>query len=593
MALTAVVPAHDAGTTIGRTIRSIQRQTVPVDEIVVVDDHSVDDTAGVVSAMAEDDPRIVLLHADGRGAGHARNTGVLRATGDVIAFLDADDVWYPDKLEHQLPLLTDDVAFAGALVHYLGEDGSVLGSYLPFDDFDEATASLRRGETMPVSLAFSVLRRQVFLEAGGFDESFLRTQDLELAQRLVADGRRRVVWPRGRALGGYVLHRGGVSATSYTEQFLAAELVRARLQGRTDASYEEWQMTPDLDAPARRALRSGVHYRRAAVARGNRDQLGVVGHGVAAVAHDPIGVARKLVRRRRHVGVLEPAGPPPEVLAEFTTAGPVAGAAEAITSTAEVPTTTVAGLELAEDPQQLAEVAVTDYLRRPRPLSLVAAHVTSLNRVDDEDFVTDFNAADGRYVDGLSWSLIARAGGGTARKAATSDLAPQIITDLSERLGRDVRVAVLGGERHPDPARTVAARAAARLEADLPVDAVHAVHGYQDDWDGALARLRAADPDVVLIGMGMPLEAHLTARWRPALPDALIVTCGGWLRILAGDEERAPEFMQRAGLEWLHRLLGDPRRTACRYTVGALNLARHAGAAALGRVTGGRLGSDD
>lgn len=581
--VSVVIPAHDAEATIRRAITSVQLQTVPVSEIVVVDDHSEDRTAQIVRALAAEDERIVLHPAERRGAGHARNLGVAAATGQVIAFLDADDVWYPEKLEAQLPLLTEDVAFVGALVHYLGEDGSVLGSYLPFDDWDEATASLRRAETMPVSLAFSIVRRADLLRLGGFDESFLRTQDLELGQRLVADGRRRIAWPCARALGGYVLHPGGVSARSYEEQFLAAELVRARVRGATDVSYEQWQLEPDLTPAARRALRSGRHYRLAAVAQGSGDRLGVLRHGVLATVHDPAAVVRKLRHRRRHTADLVPAGPPPEIVAAFHD--------EPLADVTQVPSAQVVGLELAEDPLLLAHAVVQDYLSSPRTMTVFAAHITSLNRAADREFVEAFNASDARHVDGVSWSLIARAGGDQARKVATSDLTPLLIESLSRGLGRPVRVAVLGGEpgdrAHPtgrDRGPSVASLAGQQLERDLPVQLVAAHHGFQRDWSACLAEIRERRPDVVLVGMGMPTEAFWVRDHLALLPSSVVVTCGGWLRLLAGLESRASGLLQRWGLEWLHRLTTTPRRTAGRYLVGTVNLARHGARAAATRV---------
>jgi N-acetylglucosaminyldiphosphoundecaprenol N-acetyl-beta-D-mannosaminyltransferase len=576
--ITAVLPAHNSATTIRRAVQSVMAQSHPVSEIIVVDDHSTDATPDVVRELAAEDDRVSLVAASDRGAGHARNLGVRAASSDLIAFLDADDVWYPDKVETQLPLLSDDVAFVGALVHYLSEDGAVLGSYLPFDDWDEATSSLRKGESMPVSMAFALMRRATFLAAGGMDESFMRSQDLELAQRLVADGSRRVVWPHDRALGGYVLHENGVSARSYREQFLAAELVRARLQGRTDATYDEWQRQPSLTPAAARALKSGHHYRRAAVAMGGGDLAKVVGHGVMALAHDPRGTARKLAGRSGHRGRLVPEEPPATVRAVFReTALQDPGSVDGVASV------DVAGLRLAEDPDELGRVAADDYRRDRRTLVLLAAHVTALNSVSDPGFVSAFRSADAGYVDGLSWSVLARLGGQRARKAATSDLAPRIIERLARQQGRAVTVAVLGGLPGHGSTPSVAAKAGAWLEASLPVRVVAVEHGYHDDWRPILGAVRATDPDVVLVGLGMPLEAFWVEAHRRLLPSSLVITCGGWLRILAGEEDRAPRPMCRLGLEWLHRLVTDPRRTTHRYGVGTGNLARHGWSAARSR----------
>lgn len=583
--VSAVLPAHNAAGTVRRALRSIQAQTTPVHEIIVVDDHSTDGTWHELGACAAEDRRIRILEANARGAGHARNRGVAEATGDVIAFLDADDVWYPDKLETQLPFLAPDIAFVGALVHYLGEDGSMLGSYLPFEDCDLATESLRRGETMPVSLAFSVMLREVFEAAGGFDESFFRTQDLELAQRLVADGKR-LVWPPRRALAGYVLNSASVTASSYREQFLAAELVRARVRGEATPSYDEWQQAPDISRAAHRALRSGQHYRLAAVAKGKGAPLQVARHGILAIATDPLGVSRKLVRRNRHVGVLMPATPPAEVRSLF--ANEVTPSSAPATSRshlplADLPTVNVAGLWLVQDPRRLAYAAVQEYLARPRTVTLLAAHVTALNSASCTAFRRAFNAADGGYIDGVSLSIVAHVGGERAEKLATTDLAPLLIRDLSSNLGRPVRVAVLGGEPSAQDAHSSASLAAQAIATELPVEIVYVNHGYQMDWPTCLARLGDSAPEVLLVGLGMPLEATWTEEHASRLPAAIVITCGGWLRLLAGEEARASEPWQRAGLEWLYRLVNDPHRTGRRYALGVVNVLRHCAVAAITR----------
>ncbi|MGC5585149.1 WecB/TagA/CpsF family glycosyltransferase [Ornithinimicrobium sp. W1665] len=570
----AVIPARDAESTIGRAISSVQAQTRKVDEIVVVDDHSTDRTHAVVAEVASRDARIRLVEAQARGSGHARNRGVRHATCELVAFLDADDVWYPDKIETQLPYLTDDVVVVGGLLHYLGQDGTVLGTYVPFDDWDEATESLRRAETMPVSLASGLLRRQDLLDAGGFDETFMRTQDLELAQRLVATGRR-VVWPPGRVLGGYVLHGGGVSATTYREQFLAAELVRARLRGTTTAGYEEWMRDPVLSRAAARALRSGQHYRMAAVAKGAGARAQLLRHGFYAVATDPVGVLRKLRLRSRRTAELVPAAPPRQVRAEFRRpTGPVPS------RLSQFRTVDVSGLRLVEDPWTVGAAAITDLLDDPRPLVLAAAHVTSLNLVDRPDFVAAFNTADAGYADGISWPIVAAAAGERVVKVATSDLAPAVLSWMAGSLGRPVRVAVLGGAPGGGDRSSLAERAGRTLEVDLPVQLVHATHGYHEDWSPVLADLRDVHPDVVLVGLGMPMEAFWTRAHRLLLPPAIVMTCGGWLRILAGEEKRASVVLQRLHLEWLHRLTNDPRRTVRRYALGSVNLLRESARAA-------------
>lgn len=93
-----IIPAYRAAGTVRRAVESVLRQTSPAHEVIVVDDGSPDDIAAVLEGFG---PRVSLIRQANAGAGAARNTGIDAASGDWIAFLDADDEWAPDRLEQQ------------------------------------------------------------------------------------------------------------------------------------------------------------------------------------------------------------------------------------------------------------------------------------------------------------------------------------------------------------------------------------------------------------------------------------------------------------------------------------------------------------
>jgi glycosyltransferase involved in cell wall biosynthesis len=95
-----IIPLYNKENTVERTIQSIQAQTFADWNLIVVDDGSTD--AGPVVVQSFGDPRITLLHQENRGPGAARNTGIKAAAADYVAFLDADDQWYPWYLENAL-----------------------------------------------------------------------------------------------------------------------------------------------------------------------------------------------------------------------------------------------------------------------------------------------------------------------------------------------------------------------------------------------------------------------------------------------------------------------------------------------------------
>lgn len=96
-AISVVIPVYNGGRYLTETLQSVRHQTLQPEEIIVVDDGSTDDTPEILSAQ----PDIRVLRQENRGAGAARNRGIQCARGELIAFIDADDIWLPRKLETQ------------------------------------------------------------------------------------------------------------------------------------------------------------------------------------------------------------------------------------------------------------------------------------------------------------------------------------------------------------------------------------------------------------------------------------------------------------------------------------------------------------
>lgn len=102
-----IMPTYNCGPFIAQTIESVQAQTHTRWELIVADDCSTDDTAEVVRALAQDDPRIRYVRLEtNSGAAMARNRAMEEARGRYMAFLDSDDLWHPDKLRRQIDFMT-------------------------------------------------------------------------------------------------------------------------------------------------------------------------------------------------------------------------------------------------------------------------------------------------------------------------------------------------------------------------------------------------------------------------------------------------------------------------------------------------------
>jgi GT2 family glycosyltransferase len=183
-----VIAAYQAAGTIGEAIESALAQTFPALEIVVSDDGSTDDLAAVLAPFGD---RITTIRNEHGGVAAAKNAGAFAASGDFIAFLDADDAFLPDRLDAlaalaaerpDLDLLTTDglIEVGGAVVRRIYHDG------WRFEVDDQ------RGTILERNFVFTqtAVRRTTFLAAGGFDPSFPWVSDWELWQRLVLDGSR-------------------------------------------------------------------------------------------------------------------------------------------------------------------------------------------------------------------------------------------------------------------------------------------------------------------------------------------------------------------------------------------------------------------
>jgi glycosyltransferase involved in cell wall biosynthesis len=194
--ITVVIPARNAGQVIADTLASVRQQTFKDWEaIIVIDDGSTDDTAEIVRQFAKTDPRFLLIHQHQPGIAAARNRAIAEARGEFIAFLDADDVWFPEKLEKQIKLFEPDrrldVAFTN--FHYWDGQKDAEPFYganrpLPSGNIDERIiySISRFCPTMSVHL----MRKKTLVDAGLFDATELTIEDWDLWLRMAMAGQR-------------------------------------------------------------------------------------------------------------------------------------------------------------------------------------------------------------------------------------------------------------------------------------------------------------------------------------------------------------------------------------------------------------------
>ncbi|PZO21740.1 MAG: glucosyl transferase [Leptolyngbya foveolarum] len=183
--VSVVTPAYNAAAFIAETLQSVQQQSYEHWEMVVVDDGSTDETAAIVGRYAAEDTRIRLISQPNGGVSKARNQGVNEAHGELIAFLDADDRWLPDKLTAHVEFMRShpkaSASFArAALIHF---DGTA--THRTTHNFTEQVAVQAVLYNNPtITTSNIVIYKSVFETLGGFDESMGHDEDIELLFRL-------------------------------------------------------------------------------------------------------------------------------------------------------------------------------------------------------------------------------------------------------------------------------------------------------------------------------------------------------------------------------------------------------------------------
>lgn len=208
--VSVIVPVYNAEKLITETMDSVLAQTYPNWELLLVEDCSGDNSAGVILEYMEKkkDPRIRLIRQpSNQGAARARNRGLLEARGRYVAYLDADDLWMPEKLERQLRLMREkQAAFSFTGYEFADVNGRGLGKVV------------RVPETLSYRQALS--NTTIFTTTVMFDTDRIPKSNLEMPEIKSEDT---ALWWRVLRLG-------------YTAYGLNENLARYRRAGRTLSS---------------------------------------------------------------------------------------------------------------------------------------------------------------------------------------------------------------------------------------------------------------------------------------------------------------------------------------------------------------------
>ena len=211
--ISVVIPAYNAAAFLPEVIQSVIDQSYSEWELLVIDDGSTDNTATLVNQYSESDGRVRLISKENGGVSVARNLGAQLAKGELIAFLDSDDLWLKDKLSVHVDYMKShpQVGVSFSRVELIESDGSTTNKLT-----DNIVDTLKPQDLFysnpTVTTSNLVIRKSVFQELDGFDASMQYNEDIDLLFRLAIQNHWKIDGI-DQVLVQYRLHSSGLSST--------------------------------------------------------------------------------------------------------------------------------------------------------------------------------------------------------------------------------------------------------------------------------------------------------------------------------------------------------------------------------------------
>lgn len=225
--ISVIIPVYNGERYLAEAIESVLKQTLPPAEVIVVDDGSTDYSAAIAQSFAT----VRYLHQPNAGSNAARNRGILHSTGNFLAFLDADDLWMPDKLAVQLAAFSQEPSldFVYGYVEQFYSSDLPAGERAGWVDTSQPRPGIHQGTLLA--------RRSSFLKIGIFREDrifnqfvdwYALAQENGMCERILPD-----VVMRRRVHDSNMSLRGGEQAKRSFAHALKATLDRRRAENKS------------------------------------------------------------------------------------------------------------------------------------------------------------------------------------------------------------------------------------------------------------------------------------------------------------------------------------------------------------------------
>lgn len=217
LTVSVIIPAYNSACTIERALQSVIGQTLQPQEIILIDDGSKDNTVALVRTQF---PSVIILQQANAGASAARNRGVAHASGELIAFLDSDDAWHPQKLQMQVGVFerSPQLNFLSTQCEYFTEQKWLSVQPLELaviERVDIKELDFYQVFAHPFLATPSVMMRKVFFDAlAGFDQTLETAEDVDL-------------WLRAAYQGGYALVAAPLTLVIAQEESLSTRTLHS------------------------------------------------------------------------------------------------------------------------------------------------------------------------------------------------------------------------------------------------------------------------------------------------------------------------------------------------------------------------------
>jgi teichuronic acid biosynthesis glycosyltransferase TuaG len=238
--ISIIMPAYNVEKYIGDSITSVINQTYSNWELIVIDDGSTDDTAAIVKSFIEKDDRIKYLYQENARQAKARNNGISHAKGSILAFLDSDDLWLPQKLEKSLAffdleqydlLLTNSYLTNNELIDVVHPNYQVMDVKDCVFTGEEALKKFIEINRVPILTV--LVKKEIVLKANCFDENCVPAEDFDLWIRLLKNNAvfKSISWPQS-------IYRIQESSSTASDRFATKPVVKVIVKNFTSIELQ-------------------------------------------------------------------------------------------------------------------------------------------------------------------------------------------------------------------------------------------------------------------------------------------------------------------------------------------------------------------